>query len=123
MDLISTILVFCAGGVAAMIFDTYWWNINFKKVEKGFEVLEHYHFGIILMIAAVIVNLVYDPAAWFLVGMGFVFIMGEWHQSVEIHKGKVIPGKPFAYGSKHFKGSTAIGVGLTGFLLIISLLL
>ncbi len=106
-----------------MIFDTVWWKINFKKVERGYEVLEHYHFGIILMIGAVFINLIYEPISWLLIGMGFVFIIGEWHQSVQIHKKKVVPGKPFAYGSKHFKQSTAIGAGLTIFLIIISLVL
>ena len=106
-----------------MIFDTIWWKIDFKKVERGFEALEHYHFGIILMIGAVLINLIYEPISWFLVGMGFVFIIGEWHQAVEIHKKKVIPGKPFAYGSSHFKQSSIIGAGLAIFLIILTLVL
>ena len=122
-DIINTILLFCIGGVAAMIIDVVWWNIDYKKAEKGLEVFEHYHMGIILFIGAVLVNLVYQPASWFLAGMGLLFIAAEWHQSIEILNKKVIPGKPFALGSKHFKGSTTIGVCLAIILLIFSLTL
>ncbi|MGI9229914.1 MAG: hypothetical protein ACR2P9_08660 [Gammaproteobacteria bacterium] len=123
MDPITALLLICAGGVGAMIIDVLWWNINYKKVEKGLEVLEHYHMGIILMIGAVLINLVYQPVSLFLIGMGFVFIVAEWHQSVEKSGKKIIPGKPFAYGSKHFKQSSAIGAGLGVFLLILTLVL
>ena len=118
-------LVFVFFGLfAAFVIDILWWvKPKFQKSEKGLEAHEHYHIGIILFIAAVLVNLIYQPATWFLVGMGFVFIVGEWRQSIEVAGKKVIPGKPFALGSKHFKGSSAIGIGLLGILLIISVVL
>ena len=79
--------------------------------------------GIILFIAAVVSSTYYTPASWFMIGMGFVFIVAEWHQTIEISGKKVVPGKPFAFGSKHFKKSSVIGLLLTGILLIISLVL
>lgn len=123
MDFIESILLFCVGAFVTMIIDTLWWKIDYKKAERGLEVLEHYHIGIALLIGAVVTNLFYQPASWFLGGMGLLFVFAEWHQSVEIAGKKVIPGKPFAYGSKHFKGSSIIGIILAVFLLIISLVL
>lgn len=123
MDALNTIILFCLGGFLTMIIDVVWWRIDYKKAEKGMEVLEHYHIGLGLIITALIVNLFYQPAAWFLSGFGFFFILAEWHQSIEIAGRKVVPGKPFAYGSKHFKGSTIIGIALVAILLILSVIL
>lgn len=106
-----------------MLFDTLWWHINYKKIEKGLEIIEHYHIGLGLFIAAIVVNLYFSPVSWFMMGMGFLFIIAEWHQAIEVSHKKVIPGKPFAYGSSHFRSSSIIGIILSGILLILTVAL
>lgn len=123
MNFLETILLFCIGGIITMLIDVVWWRIDYKKAEKGMEILEHYHMGIALFIAAVVIHSFYTPMSWLMAGMGFMFVFAEWHQTIEIAGKKVVPGKPFAYGSKHFKQSSIIGIILAVFLLIISLVL
>lgn len=121
--MLTSFILFCVGAITSMIIDTVWWHVNYKKIEKGFEVLEHYHIGLIALIISVISYQFVQPISIFLAGMGLFFIVAEWHQAVEIHKKKVIPGKPFAYGSEHFKQSSIIGITLAVILLILSLVL
>ncbi len=123
MDVLTPILLFCVGGVAAMLIDTVWWHVHYQKIEKGFEIIEHYHIGLGLFITGIIVNQFIQEIAWFVTGMGLLFIIAEWHQAVEISNKKVIPGKPFAWGSKHFRGSSIIGIILAIILLIFTLVL
>ena len=128
--MISELILLVLGGFLVFVIDILWWNIDFKKAEKGMEAHEHYHLGLELLIAGLIVSMFNDLPSYFLVGAGFAFIMAEWRQTVEIKKTvngeivkqKVIPGHPFAYGSNHFKQSTAIGIGLTVLLSIILVL-
>ncbi len=105
---------FILGAILVMLIDTFWWHIDYKKAEKGMEAHEHYHVGLELMIVAMIIDLFNGPIASFLYGAGFLFIVAEWRQAIEIVQKKVIPGHPFAYGSEHFKSSSIIGIALTG---------
>lgn len=104
--------MFVFGSIVGMVIDTLWWNIDYKKAEKGFEVIEHYHLGIVSIIAGVVLGVYFPLFYGFFLGLGLLFIIAEWRQFIEIHNNKVIPGKPFAYGSVHFKQSTLIGIGL-----------
>lgn len=128
--MISELILLVSGAFLVFVIDILWWNIDFKKAEKGMEAHEHYHVGIELLIVGLVVSFFNELPSYFLLGAGFAFIMAEWRQTVEIKKTingevikqKVVPGHPFAYGSTHFKQSTAIGVGLTiilGVLLVI----
>lgn len=123
------LVFFVIGAFGAFLLDTYWWiKPSFSKYEKGALVNhEHYHFGLELIIVGIILILVSKTYSielsivWAaLIGAGFGFIMAEWRQIVEPHKGGVTLGHPFAYGSKHFKESTQIGVAI--FAVLIGLL-
>lgn len=128
--MITEIILLILGAFTTFVIDILWWNIDFKKAEKGLEVHEHYHVGIELLILGALLSHLTDHIEYFPIGMGFAFIMAEWKQTTEIRKtenGKtirkeVVPGHPFAYGSEHFRKSTIVGMVLTGilvFLLII----
>lgn len=122
--MIVEIVLLILGGFTVFVIDILWWNIDFKKAEKGFEAHEHYHVGLELLIGGVFLSLINEMLVYFMLGAGFAFIMAEWRQTVEIRETKdgkeekkdVVPGHPFAYGSTHFAKSTAIGIALTGFL-------
>ena len=107
------VFAFIIGAFAAMWVDTFWWHIDYKKAEKGFEWHEHYHIGLELSIVAIFANIYDSTLAAFLFGVGFLFMVAEWRQAIEVVGKKVIPGHPFAYGSVHFKSSTIIGIVLT----------
>jgi hypothetical protein len=96
-----------------MILDTLWWDgINYKKAEKGLEFLEHYHFGLIMLIGAIVVYASNIELYLFLTGVGLFFLAAEWAQGIVVLNKKVVPGHRFAYQSKHFVASTAIGTVL-----------
>jgi len=105
--------MFILGAFVVMLVDTFWWHIDYKKVEKGLEWHEHYHVGIELMILAVITTPFIPELSSFLYGSGFLFIAAEWRQAVEVIGPKVKAGHPFAFGSTHFTSSTIVGVILT----------
>lgn len=123
--MIVEIVLLILGAFAVFVIDIAWWNIDFKKAEKGFEAHEHYHVGLELLIGGLFLSFVNELPVYFMLGAGFAFIMAEWRQVVEIRKNKdgkeekkkLVQGHPFAYGSPHFKQSTAIGIGLIGFLI------
>lgn len=79
--------------------------------------MEHYHFGLIFIFFEAVTN------TGFLLGLGAGFILAEWTQSTEIKKKRVVPGHPFAYKSKHFALSTAIGIFLTACVIASQILL
>lgn len=107
------IFPFILGTFVVMLVDVFWWQIDYKKAEKGMEAHEHYHVGIELAIVAMIVGVFNDTAASFLYGAGFLFLAAEWRQAVEVIGNKVKAGHPFAFGSNHFKSSSIIGAVLT----------
>lgn len=122
--MISELVSFILGAFLSYIIDVTWWNLDFKKAEKGLEAHEHYHVGLELLIAALLVYRFINPTtAYILIGAGFGFITAEWRQTVEIAGKKVKPGHPFAYGSNHFKQSTVIGIILTAILATTALIL
>ncbi|QLH05421.1 hypothetical protein C5F49_08865 [Nitrosopumilus oxyclinae] len=121
------LIFFVIGAFGSFLLDTYWWvKPSFSKYEKGVLVNhEHYHFGLELIIVAIALIFVSKEFSiplsivWSaLVGAGFGFIIAEWRQIVETHRGEVTMGHPFAYGSKHFKESTQIGVVIFAILVI-----
>lgn len=98
------IIMFMLGCMAACVMDVIWFNINYSKYEKGFEVFEHYHIGIILGTIGLVTNQA------FLLGIMMMLFVKE---SDQIH--------PFAHGSNHYKDSTLIGIGT--FILFVAVLL
>jgi hypothetical protein len=112
------ILAFILGALVTCVVDTFWWEIDYKKAEKGLEWHEHYHVGLELVIVGMIIALFNEFAAAILYGAGLLFILAEWRQVVEIKGNKVIPGHPFAYGSSHFKISSIVG----GILVVLSVI-
>jgi len=85
--------LFVLGIILGLIMDVVWWNKSLDKYEKGFEALEHYHFGIL----AGIVGLFIYPEIFF--GLMLALFISEWTQTHQ-----------FAYQSNHFKSSTLIGI-------------
>ncbi|WP_299292094.1 hypothetical protein [Nitrosopumilus sp.] len=113
------LVFFVLGAFAAFLLDTFWWvKPSINKYEKGaLKNHEHYHFGMELIIVGIILIWVANEYSielsivWSaLIGAGFGFIIAEWRQIVEPHKGTVTLGHPFAYGSDHYRQSTQIGV-------------
>ncbi len=128
---ISTLLpALILGAFAAFAVDIWWWTriADAQKIEGKSRLLkihEHYHVGLELILLGFLLPWVVPDsstsfailaAALFAIGCGFGFIMAEWRQVHEIKQMQVVPGHPFAYGSGHFKSSTAIGVVLVGLL-------
>ena len=107
------IVPFIFGTFLVMIIDTFWWEIDYKKAEKGMEAHEHYHIGLELIIVGIFVSIFQEQLASFLFGAGFLFIVGEWRQVIDTAGTKVVKGHPFAFGSTHFKSSSIIGIILT----------
>lgn len=99
----------------AFIIDILWWTQkSLQKAEKGFEIHEHYHFGIELVILYIIISHFIDSVFnVILIGAAIGFVLAEWSQSKEIKGVRVVPGHPFAYGSSHFKQSSIIAIGLS----------
>lgn len=95
-------IIFSIGIILGLVMDVTWWRIPYQKVEAGFEVLEHYHFAIILGMFTVI------SGSPIFAGMMVALFLGEWTQD---HK--------FAMGSSHFRNSTIIGGILFAMLLAI----
>lgn len=98
------VLILCGilGFQFITIIDRIWFAIDYKKVEKGLEVLEHYHYGIVLMtISFIFIDLI-PFMAFILLGMGASFI---YHESKQKNY--------FAHKSTHFKGSLLIGLILS----------
>ena len=86
---------FSLGFILGLILDKVWFHINYSKYEKGFEVIEHYHFGLVCFVFGILFDLN------FLFGLGLALNLAEWSQD-----------HFFAYHSDHFKHSTIIGLGI-----------
>ena len=87
------------GVISITILDRYWFKINYKKAEKGLEILEHYHHGIIMIIISMWVYPFIPILTIFLAVGGATFIYREARQEND-----------FAHNSTHFKGSLIIGL-------------
>jgi len=125
IESISVIYSFLLGLFAVMIIDSAWWHINFKKIEKGMEAHEHYHISLELLIISMFVYYFTDYMELFsfLIGAAIMFFAAEWAQGVEVVNRKVQAGHRFAYGSKHFRTSSIIGVNLLGIIIFLYLYL
>ena len=107
--LIFDLIALGVGATWAVLIDQIWFKIDYKKAEKGLEVLDHYHHGIALLIIASVFNhFVPSSFSLFVLGFGLVFIIAEAKQ-----------GNPFAYGSSHFRATSAIGIILCITLIIV----
>ena len=89
----------------ASVADFLWMRLfskSAKVIEKGYEVLEHYHAGLILLPVAFALSFVvplYIP----LIILGFAFGL-YLYESLQL--------EAFAHGSTHFLKSSLIGIGL-----------
>lgn len=98
------LLVFL-GFILVTILDRRWFDIDHRSIENGYEVIEHYHFGIGLITIGIILNsitITYLPHVAYLTfgaGMGLVY-----HEAKQKNY--------FAHKSTHFLSSTIIGVVL-----------
>lgn len=95
--------IFAIGIIIGLIIDSVWWHLPYKKIEKGYEIMEHYHFALIVGMFTVITG---NPI---FAGIMVALFLGEWSQDHQ-----------FAYGSTHFKSSTIVGGLLFGILLAIT---
>lgn len=95
--MVDSSIIYAIGVVVGILIDVTWFSLPYKKIELGFEVLEHYHFGIIFGMFTVI------SGEWMLApifaGIMTMLFIGEWSQN---HK--------FARGSNHYKTSSIIGI-------------
>ena len=93
------ILLAIVGFITITILDKVWFKLDYKRIEKGFEIVEHYHWGIVL-IGAGIILLSYSPyLAYFAAGAGIGLIYHESRQK-----------NYFAHKSNHFGSSSVIGI-------------
>ena len=106
--MLETFLLVGLGFLGITIIDRVWFFIEYKKAERGLEVLEHYHYGIIAIGISIIIFEIINPLAVALMAIGFGFIYHEAKQE-----------RLFAWSSPHFKPSTIIGVSLAGVTIII----
>ena len=104
--------IFAIGFVIGLLIDVAWWNINYKKYEKGLEAHEHYHIGIEVGILGLILGIFVPIIGSLSVGIMLSFILAEWTQD---HK--------FALKSGHFKKSSIIGIGLFTLFIILLILI
>ena len=90
------------GFIFVTILDRRWFDIDHKSIEKGYEVIEHYHFGIGLITAGIIAFAYLPIVSYCLFGCGMGLVYHEAKQK-----------NYFAHKSSHFMGSTIIGVILS----------
>lgn len=99
---IDYILVSFISVIAIIILDHRWMkDINFSKAEKGMEVMEHYHWGLILVIIGIVLWQYTNLLSVGLLIAGITFIACESKQKND-----------FALNSTHAIPSTIIGVSL-----------
>lgn len=87
------------GVMTITILDRIWWNLDHHSIEKGFEVIEHYHWGIVLIGVGIVIIDYLPLVAYFLFGAAMKLIYSEAKQK-----------NCFAHKSNHFRNSTIIGV-------------
>jgi Na+/melibiose symporter-like transporter len=109
------VIFFLLGLLAGLVLDRAWWESKANKYDKNVEELEHYHWGLLAWIIAYLTPLWLSDVLW---GLGAALVMAEWAQIGEWENGAWRRGHPFAYGSNHFKVSTAIGAALVAILII-----
>ena len=112
-------IAFLLGLLAGLVLDRVWWESGANKYDKGLEALEHYHWGLVCWIAAILAPTTVSQVLW---GLGAALVLSEWAQIGEWGDGYWKRGHPFAYGSSHFAASTAIGASLLTALLVLQAL-
>jgi len=95
------------GFITVTILDRIWFDIPHKKIEQGFEIIEHYHFGIILLGMGIIACTI-SPLSYFLLAAGMGLIYHEVKQD-----------DYFACKSGHFRDSSVIGMALCGAVILL----
>ena len=91
--------IFAISFILGLFIDVAWWNVNYKKYEKGLEAHEHYHIGLEIGILGVILSVFIPIFSSIAMGLMVAFFLAEWSQD---HK--------FALKSGHFKESSIIGI-------------
>jgi hypothetical protein len=86
---------FVFGVLIGIFIDVLWWRAGIQKYEKGHEMWEHYHFGLIIGIFGV---MLVQPV---LLGIMVILVLKESSQK-----------HPFAIKSSHFISSTILGVSM-----------
>jgi|APSaa5957512535_1039671.scaffolds.fasta_scaffold13335_4 hypothetical protein len=89
------------GFIGITILDRRWFDSDHKKIEKGYEVIEHYHWGIGLIAIGIIIITYLPYVAYLIFGAGMGLVYHEAKQK-----------NYFAHKSTHFLSSTIIGVVL-----------
>ena len=87
------------GFILVTILDRRWFDIDHKRIEKGYEVIEHYHFGITLIGIGLFTFAFYPIISYTLFGAGMGLVYNEAKQK-----------NYFAHKSIHFISSTIIGI-------------
>jgi hypothetical protein len=100
------------GIFAGLLIDVAWWHTQINKYEKGIAVnLEHYHWGLILLLVYAATNLT------FIVGVGIALILAEWCEPFSYETKH-----PFSLGSGHFTSSLLIAIALIIIIVIFSII-
>ena len=87
------------GFMIITILDRKWFEIDHKRIEQGYEVLEHYHLGIGLIGIGIGIIAYLPLVSYGLIGAGMGLI---YHESKQKNY--------FAIQSAHFRNSSIIGV-------------
>lgn len=95
MELFLSALI---GFIIVTILDRRWFDVDHKKIEKGYEVIEHYHFGIILISIGIVIFSSLPVLSYCMFGAGGGLI---YHESKQKNY--------FAHKSSHFRNSSIIG--------------
>ena len=90
------------GFILVTILDKRWFDIDHKKIEKGYEVIEHYHFGVGLIGIGIFTFVFSSILSYVLLGAGMGLIYHEAKQK-----------NYFAHKSTHFRNSSIIRIILT----------
>ena len=104
----ESLLSIFIGFILVTILDRRWFDIDHKKIEKGYEVIEHYHFGVGL-IGIGIFTFAFSPILSYVTfgaGMGLIY-----HEAQQKNY--------FAHKSTHFRNSSIIGLILTAIITVL----
>lgn len=105
MELVLSLIL---GFLGITILDRIWFLIDYKKIEKGMESLEHFHWGLVLFGISFVLYEYIPIIAYAMVGAATAFI---YHESKQKNF--------FAYTSTHFKKSAVIGLGITAVIIFL----
>jgi hypothetical protein len=104
LHLLGSLLIGLAVGVAI---DHLWTKTSINKYERRLEVLEHYHWGLVVLMLTKMLQ-IFSKLTFSFAGLASIFILLE-----------VVQEHPFAVGSDHQVSSTIVGILLLAVLLLI----